>query len=209
MDRTNSSTAPLKAQAKRLRTHFGALGHSLSHSQALEAVAKSHGFKDWNTACAGAGEELEGFSETARNLGICGTHKPGRIVCKLDHGHSGAHDYGKTGLAHRNMFDQMEVERDEARRMAVALRSDAGWEETWSLPWERVDGMRKVIVNGRPAEVPAKARYEDVVGVAFPGQAERIFSVTYRGVFSGILCPKESVRAEDGMIFNVADTSNA
>jgi len=48
------SVADLKAQAKRLRATLAADGHSLSHSQSLELLARQHGFRDWNTACAAA-----------------------------------------------------------------------------------------------------------------------------------------------------------
>ncbi|HEK4046059.1 TPA: hypothetical protein SL338_003055 [Pseudomonas aeruginosa] len=49
----------LKSQAKRLRTHFSALNIELSHSQALEAIAAVHGFKDWNTASALSPKEIK------------------------------------------------------------------------------------------------------------------------------------------------------
>ena len=52
----NTDTLPtseeLKAQAKRLKEHFSAQNITLSHSQALEALAKQHGFKNWNILSA-------------------------------------------------------------------------------------------------------------------------------------------------------------
>jgi hypothetical protein len=55
MDRTNSS---LKTQAKALRAYLAQQSVELTHSQTLEAVARSHGYKDWNTASAsGDGED--------------------------------------------------------------------------------------------------------------------------------------------------------
>lgn len=42
----------LKSQAKRLRAHLSSKGVAFSHSECLEAIASTHGFKDWNTACA-------------------------------------------------------------------------------------------------------------------------------------------------------------
>jgi hypothetical protein len=42
----------------------------------------------------------------------------------------------KTALVHQELHDQLVW---EARRMAHALRSEAGWEETWPLPWEARD----------------------------------------------------------------------
>ncbi|SIR00759.1 hypothetical protein SAMN05880582_105198 [Rhizobium sp. RU20A] len=45
----------LKDQAKRLRAAIGAEGQSISHSRALELVAAQHGYRDWNTIHAAAG----------------------------------------------------------------------------------------------------------------------------------------------------------
>ncbi len=49
------SLESLKDQAKRLRTSLGSDGSSISHSKALELVAKQYGFRDWNTLAATAG----------------------------------------------------------------------------------------------------------------------------------------------------------
>ncbi|WP_377292258.1 glyoxalase superfamily protein [Rhizobium sp. SG2393] len=45
----------LKDQAKRLRAALAAEGRSISHSRALELVAAQHGYRDWNTIHAAAG----------------------------------------------------------------------------------------------------------------------------------------------------------
>lgn len=45
----------LKSQAKELRKSLIWEGRDLSHGQALELVAKSHGYKDWNTLHAAVG----------------------------------------------------------------------------------------------------------------------------------------------------------
>ncbi len=42
----------LKTQAKRLRSEMHERGHSISHSIALETVARQWGFADWNTLSA-------------------------------------------------------------------------------------------------------------------------------------------------------------
>lgn len=42
----------LKVQAKRLRTSLSEAGTPLSHSKALEAVARQWGFRDWNSMSA-------------------------------------------------------------------------------------------------------------------------------------------------------------
>lgn len=44
--------AELKAEARALKQERADKNKTISHSQALELVAKSHGFKDWNTASA-------------------------------------------------------------------------------------------------------------------------------------------------------------
>ncbi len=44
----------LKDQARRLRKSLVDSGRTMGHSQALEAVAHQHGFKDWNTIHAKA-----------------------------------------------------------------------------------------------------------------------------------------------------------
>lgn len=44
-----------KAQAKALRTALATEGRDITHSAALELIAKSHGLKDWNTLHASIG----------------------------------------------------------------------------------------------------------------------------------------------------------
>lgn len=44
----------LKAQARRYRSSKAAQGRTISHSRALELVARQYGFFDWNTAIAHA-----------------------------------------------------------------------------------------------------------------------------------------------------------
>ena len=44
-----------KAQARALRVALAAEGCEIGHGQALELVAKSHGYKDWNTLHAAIG----------------------------------------------------------------------------------------------------------------------------------------------------------
>ncbi len=46
-----------KVQAKALRKALAAEGRDISHGAALELVAKSHGFHDWNTLHARAGNQ--------------------------------------------------------------------------------------------------------------------------------------------------------
>jgi hypothetical protein len=44
-----------KAQAKALRSSLRAAGQEISHSAALELIAKTHGHRDWNTLHAAIG----------------------------------------------------------------------------------------------------------------------------------------------------------
>lgn len=44
-----------KAQAQGLREALAQDGHAISHAQALDLVAKSHGYQDWNTLHAAIG----------------------------------------------------------------------------------------------------------------------------------------------------------
>ena len=65
----------MKAQAKRLRAVLAETGGPVSHSRALEMVARQHGFSDWNTAHALAGNHQPvapvqvGQTATGRYLG--------------------------------------------------------------------------------------------------------------------------------------------
>jgi hypothetical protein len=46
------SAQTLKSEARSLRAERQRAGESLSHGAALEAVARAHGYRDWNTARA-------------------------------------------------------------------------------------------------------------------------------------------------------------
>ena len=46
------SIQTLKSEAKVLRQERAAAGTPLAHGQALEEVARTHGYRDWNTASA-------------------------------------------------------------------------------------------------------------------------------------------------------------
>ena len=52
------SAQTLKSEAKSLREERAKAGETLSHGAALEAVAKAHGFRDWNTARASLPERI-------------------------------------------------------------------------------------------------------------------------------------------------------
>lgn len=49
-----------KKQARNLRSGLEAAGQHISHSQALEAVARQHGFRDWNSLHGSVGNRPAG-----------------------------------------------------------------------------------------------------------------------------------------------------
>ncbi|NPD14211.1 hypothetical protein HOY34_03235 [Xinfangfangia sp. D13-10-4-6] len=68
------STDQAKDQARMLRAELARQGHEVSHSAALELVAKAHGFHDWNTLHARAGNRqpppaMPGDTVAGRYLG--------------------------------------------------------------------------------------------------------------------------------------------
>lgn len=52
------SAQTLKSEAKALREQSAKAGENLTHGAALEAVARAHGFRDWNTARASLPERM-------------------------------------------------------------------------------------------------------------------------------------------------------
>jgi hypothetical protein len=52
------SAQTLKSEARELRQQRAALGETLSHGAALEQIARSHGYRDWNTARAALPERV-------------------------------------------------------------------------------------------------------------------------------------------------------
>jgi len=57
---TLNSIQSMKDQARRLRNSLAEGGEAISHSRSLELVARQHGFRDWNTAHAAAGNASDG-----------------------------------------------------------------------------------------------------------------------------------------------------
>jgi hypothetical protein len=54
------STTSLKAEARLLRAERAHLGTPITQGAALEIVARSHGYRDWNTAVAALPERVAG-----------------------------------------------------------------------------------------------------------------------------------------------------
>lgn len=118
-------------------------------------------------------------------------------------------------------FDQMKAERDEARRVALAIRAEAGWKETWPFPWEQ-SVSKNIIVNGKTITMNKDVlSYGEVLELAYPGiDPTRIFWVRVehrssqipaylRLAYLASLVPGQNTRIADGSIFRAYDTSNA
>lgn len=72
----------------------------------------------------------------------------------------------------------------------------------------------EIIINGRPRKWEGSTiSYDEVVGLAFPGQppdANRIYTVTYKkGHEQGSLVSGQSLTVKPGMIFNVTATNRS
>ena len=230
MDRTTSSTAPLKTQAKALRIYLAEQGTELTHSQALEAVARSHGFKDWNTASARHGDpELEKQEDFVIDV----IKRPGTVVpnrgqqWKVDvvvtHTATGA----KADDFFEGFFTDAEIERrasEMATVVAAHLALLVGVRAPASLTvgaWVYPDGTsetqpgapdRRITVNGSEHMVPGgEISYASVLQLAYPGiHPTAVLSVVAKGLrFAGSLTPGQSVVVEEGMIFSAYDTSSA
>lgn len=80
--------AALKAQARRLRLAMAERGTSLTHAQTLEAVARQHGHRDWNTARAAARREHPPRWQIGQKVRGRYLHQPftGRIKAASDGG---------------------------------------------------------------------------------------------------------------------------
>lgn len=76
----------LKSQAKNLRLALHGAGTLVTHSQALELVAKSHGARDWNTASAVADTApLWRFGGTVKGRYL-GQPFTGRVIAASERG---------------------------------------------------------------------------------------------------------------------------
>jgi hypothetical protein len=52
------SISTLKSEARAVREELALAGTPVTHSEALETVAKKHGYRDWNTASASLPERI-------------------------------------------------------------------------------------------------------------------------------------------------------
>lgn len=94
------TTTELKAEARKYRASQAEEGRSVTNSQALEMVARFHGFRDWNTASAvlpmtrgprfGVGERVAGtylkqaFEGTIIGVAALGSGDLVRVTVQFD-----------------------------------------------------------------------------------------------------------------------------
>ena len=103
-----------------------------------------------------------------------------------------------------------DVQRDLARLYGLPIQGEVAVGPVVS---SQSAGPRPIVVNGKEHQCARlRLSYDDVVVMAygkFP-QSAPLFTVTYRGIDQqGSLTRDEHVWVETGMVFNVADTSNA
>jgi hypothetical protein len=100
-----------KAMARRLRVELAHYGQDVSHSQALELVAKAYGLKDWNTLAARPRPgQVTGGAAAA-----------GAIPVLRVFGRDPAHAFYVDGLGFRLIDEQGNADLHEPVRMLVSL----------------------------------------------------------------------------------------
>lgn len=92
------SVEELKTQARRLRKELTVAGTEITHAQSLELLARQHGYRDWNTLRARAGngsslkvgDRVQGaylgqrFSGVVRALSMLGNGAQRRVTVHFD-----------------------------------------------------------------------------------------------------------------------------
>lgn len=105
----------LKAQAKNLRTSLAVTGHSVSHAQSLELLAKQLGHRDWNTLHAATGNAAPPPLQLGQRITghYLGHPFAGKIISISDLGHGARFQLSVRFDAPVNVskFDSMVIER--------------------------------------------------------------------------------------------------
>ena len=83
MSSTPLTLENLKRQARRLRDHFAEKNIEISHSASLEALAKQHGYKDWNVLSALAKRLSENPAWPALDDKITGSYRGHTFTGKI------------------------------------------------------------------------------------------------------------------------------
>ncbi len=114
-----------KARAKAIRAEHKALGHVISHSAALEKLAREQGFADWNTLSARLGNAPEIPLQVGDR--VCGSYlkKPfeGVVHAVANQGHGAAFDIV---IDFDEPVDVVEFESFSNFRSRVQARISAG-----------------------------------------------------------------------------------
>lgn len=105
-----TDTISMKQQAKRLRSVLAETGQPISHAQALEAVARQHGFRDWNTAVATAPIAPATPAQESNVLRLM----PGERVQGLYMGQPFRGEVRSVNILSRDRLNRISIEFDEA-----------------------------------------------------------------------------------------------
>ncbi|MEN8894546.1 MAG: glyoxalase superfamily protein [Yoonia sp.] len=119
------SLAALKAQAKSLRTSLAATGHTISHAQSLELLAKQLGHRDWNTLHAAAGNSPALLVQLGQNISGLYMGRPftGKVIRASDIGNGARSQFSVRFDTPVNIskFDSMVIER---RQVTATINRD-------------------------------------------------------------------------------------
>jgi len=158
--RKNSSTHPFKAQAKSLRSQLEDLGLSITHSQALEIISKSQGFKDWNTASATVETNTQSFGDLYRRWNT----SLGQMVHLIVERNSTAHH----DLLHERILHNLR----KGRKMLImdgGVTLATAWWENWT-DHPSITHVYNSSVEWALERLPEEAKTHDDIVLLKPGR---------------------------------------
>lgn len=218
----NSSVLSLKSQAKALRIYLAEEGMEISHSKALEAISRAHGYRDWNTASAILSQKQDDeYTASVVKQFLRRSNRGGtvwRVHVMVEHVKTGS----KAADFFDGFFTDAQIET-KASKMAQEIQRDLA--QVYRLPYPgsmRVstavapedEGIKPIIINGKAHDYEgSRMSYEDLITLAYGGLPPDgvVYSVTYsaQGGVDGMLTPGDSVRVQSGMVFSAYYTGNA
>ncbi len=130
MNSSRSASDTVKVEARRLRSELDARGLALGHSESLELLARTRGFRDWNTLS----EYLKG-SPTAPEGGESPSGTAGSTTRRQPPA------AGPTVLSAQGMVKRLGSRRRSVTIGPVDLTFPAGCQRTAGLPCVRTGGF--------------------------------------------------------------------
>jgi len=148
-----SNPEAFKTEARALRDQHAARGEKLSHAAALEAVAHSHGYRDWNTASAAAA--TTGQCPVTLGQNVTGTYLKQPFTAKvIGTSMLPGGQYYRVTLHFDAPVDVVSFESFSALRQRVSCRVDA----KGTSPDCTSDGQPHVQLDMAPRHGKARAR---------------------------------------------------